>query len=213
MRYRLSVLLCIVICLAGCSASSSVIHPYKMDELSKVVAKNVASMKKQEVALADLIPDVHKWHKQFTLAELQGAKDAVSKKILDIQVKTGNDLAAQKKMMEKEMKYVSDPSFLKPHTLHKTWEVAQQAYMKQIALVDEAIAWQPVEQALASIKSYSVANPKSTKIAKLVSEAEKIKAQNEASAKSHAKAAQKKKIAKLTQEKNDLEGKLKCRKF
>ncbi|MBQ3967386.1 MAG: hypothetical protein II688_01705 [Lachnospiraceae bacterium] len=34
MRYRLSVLLCIVICLAGCSASSSVIHPYKMDELS-----------------------------------------------------------------------------------------------------------------------------------------------------------------------------------
>ena len=208
-------------------ASSKVYRSSEMAELKKALQDTITQIKQQqaaEKALADIIPDVHKWHEKFTLAELQGAKDAVKKKVLDIQVKAGGDLAAQKKLMEKEMLYVSDGNYLKPHTLHKTWEVAQQSYLKQIGIMDEKIAWQPVEQSLAAIKSYSAANPKSLKIANLIAEAEKIKASggsiasvmtkiaeaekikamNEASVISHAKKAMKEKVAKLTKQKADL---------
>lgn len=208
-------------------ANSVVYRKAQMEELKNALKGAIAEIKAQqaaEKALADIIPDVHKWHEQFTLAELQGAKDAVKKKVLDIQVKAGGDLAAQKKLMEKEMLYVSDGNYLKPHTLHKTWEVAQQSYLKQIGILDEKIAWQPVEQSLAAIKSYSAANPKSLKIANLIAEAEKIKAsggsiasvmdkiaeaekikaKNEASVISHAKKAMKEKVAKLTKQKADL---------
>ena len=212
-------------------ASSKVYRSSEMAELKKALQDTITQIKQQqaaEKALADIIPDVHKWHEKFTLAELQGAKDAVKKKVLDIQVKAGGDLAAQKKLMEKEMLYVSDGNYLKPHTLHKTWEVAQQSYLKQIGIMDEKIAWQPVEQSLAAIKSYSAANPKSLKIANLIAEAEKIKASggsiasvmtkiaeaekikamNEASVASHAKIAAQKKakeLADLQQKKVGLE--------
>lgn len=199
----------------------------EMAELKNALNTAIGNIKNQltmEKALSDVIPDVHKWHKQFTLDELKAANDAVQKKMLDIQAKTGSDLAMQKKLVGKEMMYVSDPNYLKVHTLHKTWEVAQQSYLKQIAIIDEKIAWEPIEKSLAAIKSYSAANPKSLKIAGLIAEAEKIKAsggsimsvqnkiaeaekikaKNEASVISHAKKAMKDKILKLTKQKTGL---------
>lgn len=195
-------------------------------ELKKMLQDTIQKIKQQQTAekvLSDVIPDVHKWHKQFSLAELGDVKDSIEK--FKVQKASKNyvsafnqlPLAKQKQLLENESKYVSDPTYFKPHTLHKTWEVAKSAYEKELSMVENAIAWEPVEYKLANIKAYSIANPKSSKIANLVAEAEKlkssggtiaeveakileaekIKAKNEASVLSHAKAAAAKKIKEL----------------
>lgn len=43
----------------------------KMQSITKIVAKAVSAIKKQEQALSDHIPNVHEWHKQYTLEELK----------------------------------------------------------------------------------------------------------------------------------------------
>ena len=52
-----------------------------MQTEARIVAKQVSAFKKQEAALSDLIPDVHGWHKQFSMAELQTVHDAVKAKL------------------------------------------------------------------------------------------------------------------------------------
>lgn len=48
---------------------------------TKKVAQAILAAKKAEQALADIIPNAHSWHKQFTMAQLQGVYDAVKSKI------------------------------------------------------------------------------------------------------------------------------------
>lgn len=43
----------------------------KMKSVTKIVAKAISEMKKQEQALSDHILNVHEWHKQYTLEELK----------------------------------------------------------------------------------------------------------------------------------------------
>lgn len=43
-----------------------------MQTETKKVAQAILAAKKAEQALADIIPNVHSWHQQFTMAELQG---------------------------------------------------------------------------------------------------------------------------------------------
>lgn len=43
----------------------------KMKSITKTVAKAVSAIKKQEQALSEHIPNVHEWHKQYTLEELK----------------------------------------------------------------------------------------------------------------------------------------------
>lgn len=218
-------------------ANSVVYRKAQMEELKNALKGAIAEIKAQqaaEKALADIIPDVHKWHEQFTLAELQKVKDSIptfkAGKATKYYVNNFEDLplAKQKQLLMDEAKYVSDANYFKPHTLHKTWEVAKSAYEKQVALVDEKIAWEATDIKLANIKVYSAANPKSLKIANLIAEAEKIKAaggsiadveakileaekikaKNEASVASHAKIAAQKKakeLADLQQKKVGLE--------
>ena len=217
-------------------ANSVVYRKAQMDELKNALKGAIADIKAQqtaEKALADIIPDVHKWHKQFTLAELQEVKNSIptfkAGKATKYYVNNFEDLslAKQKQLFEDEIKYVSDPDYHKPHTIKKTWEVAQSIYKKELAIVDEKIAWEATDIKLANIKVYSAANPKSLKIANLIAEAEKIKAaggsiadveakileaekikaKNEASVASHAKIAAQKKakeLADLQQKKADL---------
>ena len=52
-----------------------------MQTETKKVAQAILAAKKAEQALADIIPNVHSWHQQFTMAELQGVYDAVKSKI------------------------------------------------------------------------------------------------------------------------------------
>lgn len=52
-----------------------------MQTETKKVAQAILATKKAEQALADIIPNAHSWHKQFTIAQLQGVYDAVKSKI------------------------------------------------------------------------------------------------------------------------------------
>lgn len=148
-----------------------------------------------EAALADLIPDVHKWHRTFTISDLQGVKASIESTKMKVASKKGYaswdeiPLTQQKTLLEKEMMYVSNPNYLKPHTLHATWEVAQQAYLKQIAAVDEALAWQATDAHLATVQAWAKAHKGAKVIAKVVQEAETLKANGASIAEVEAKLA------------------------
>ncbi len=116
-----------------------------MYSLAKDTAKSLAAVKKDEKALSALIPNVHEWKKQFTSAELHQVFDAVEKKMATIAAKPLNTykynsiLEQQKALIESEIKYVADPAFLKPHSIYPTWKVAQDAYSKQLDIVQYKI--------------------------------------------------------------------------
>ena len=132
---------------------------------TKALAQQLLDIRAQEKALADLIPDVHMWHQQFTMAELKKAHSAVLDKLTDI---APWSLEAQKKALEKEIKYVADPTFMKPHSLHPTWKVAQDAYARQLSDVIYKIETKKISQELAPIEQWLAEHPKASKVASLV---------------------------------------------
>jgi hypothetical protein len=109
----------------------------EMDAETQKVLQALKDMREQERALEDLIPDVHKWHKQFTLAELQEAHKSVEDTIAFWQTKYGANLAAGTNLetlqteLEKKIKFVENPGAYKAGAVQsKTWQVKQSAYMK-----------------------------------------------------------------------------------
>lgn len=148
----------------------------KMQSISNEVEKVIGEMQKQEEALSNLIPNVHEWHKQFSMTELQQTHAAVQKKLNDI---SGLPLAEQKKKLEMEIKYVEDPTYLKPHTQYPTWKVSQDAYIKKLNEVVVKIEIEAVEQQLAVVKAWSVNHPKSLNVANLLAEAQSASANSE----------------------------------
>lgn len=137
----------------------------KMQELAKTVAKHVSAMKKQEAAISDLIPDAHNWHKQFTMKELINAYTAIETKLADL---SGKSLAEQKKILEKEIKYVEDPTFLKPHTQYPTWKVVQDAYAEKLKDVIYQQKVESIKAQMSVVESWSANHPKSLKVANLL---------------------------------------------
>lgn len=104
---------------------------YNNDEMAALKAKMQATIsqiqqqKAAEKAISDIIPDAHQWHKQFTMAELNQVHTAVKSKLKQL-----STLSEENKLkgLQKEIKYVSDATYLKPHTLYPTWEVSKSAY-------------------------------------------------------------------------------------
>lgn len=137
----------------------------KMQELAKTVAQSVSAMKKQEAAISDLIPDAHNWHKQFTMKELINAYTAIETKLADL---SGKSLAEQKKILEKEIKYVEDPTFLKPHTQYPTWKVVQDAYAEKLKDVIYQQKVESIKAQMSVVESWSANHPKSLKVANLL---------------------------------------------
>lgn len=137
----------------------------KMQELAKTVAQHVSAMKKQEAAISDLIPDAHNWHKQFTMKELINAYTAIETKLADL---SGKSLAEQKKILEKEIKYVEDPTFLKPHTQYPTWKVVQDAYAEKLKDVIYQQKVESIKAQMSVVESWSANHPKSLKVANLL---------------------------------------------
>lgn len=137
----------------------------KMQELAKTVAQHVSAMKKQEAAISDLIPDAHNWHKQFTMKELINAYTAIETKLADL---SGKSLAEQKKILEKEIKYVEDPTFLKPHTQYPTWKVVQDAYAEKLKDVIYQQKVESIKAKMSVVESWSANHPKSLKVANLL---------------------------------------------
>lgn len=123
----------------------------KMKVEAKNVALKVSEIKKQENALSALIPDAHEWHKQFSMSELEAVYDAVDKKLSSM---SGMTLQEKLKSFTKEAAYVADPTYLKPHKLYPTWQVAESAYTKQVGIVKEAIEWEDINAVLSEAKSF-----------------------------------------------------------
>lgn len=136
---------------------------------TRALAQSVLAMKKAEQALSAIIPDAHTWHEQFTLAELQQVYAAVESKLANISTLP---LYEQVKAIEKEIKWVSDPTYLKPHKQYPTWNVAQDAYMKKLDEVKKQIAVAEAKDAIDKLKVYVTSHPKATTVANAVLEAE-----------------------------------------
>ena len=134
---------------------------------AKLIMDKIKLVKEFEAQVIDLIPDVHEWHKQFTMNELISAHDAIEKTFAKMQ---GKSLAEQKKMLEKEIKYVEDPTFLKPHTQYPTWKVVQDAYA---AKLEEVIYQQKIEAIkaqMAPVETWSMQHPQSMNVANLLND-------------------------------------------
>lgn len=147
---------------------------------AKAVAKQAAAIHKDEYQLSALIPDVHTWKQTFTSAELHDVYDAVEKKLAAL---SPLDLKAQAKKLDFEIKYVEHPSYYKAGAVqHKTWEVAQAAYTKQLGKVNDAIDWQDINDVLHEAKTFKT---KSKPYLDLISQLEAaISSKNKADAQS-----------------------------
>lgn len=101
-----------------------------------------------EDALSDLIEDVRSWHKTFTIKELQLAHDAIGKQFAKIDSLSTYD--EKFKALEKEIKYVEDPNYLKKHTIYPTWKVVQDAYSKKYDILLYEKYWADVSTSYSS---------------------------------------------------------------
>lgn len=99
----------------------------------------IEEMKKAEDELSDLIPDAHKWHKEFTLEELKSTHAAVQKKLA-----TFEDMPLE--VQASKLKY------------EVQW-VAESAYKAQHAAVLEKIEWQKVDDQIEGLSSFKTKSP------------------------------------------------------
>ena len=151
---------------------------------TKAVAKQIAALQNEAKAMSDIIPDAKGWMKQFSASDLQKVKKAVEDNIVKWSDKYAVDSYLQSKYasledyltykLGEEVKYVTDATYLKPHTLYPTSKVAEGAYMKQIAIVQHKIEMKALAADIADIKKWSLAHPNSKKVASLLDDAEQL---------------------------------------
>lgn len=110
----------------------------------------IEEMKKAEDELSDLIPDAHKWHKEFTLEELKSTHVAVQKKLAIFEEMP---LQEQAYDLEYEVQWVAD------NKKYSTWRVAESAYKAQHAAVLEKIEWQKVDDQIEGLSSFKTKSP------------------------------------------------------
>ena len=122
---------------------------------AKRVANAVKNMRMEEKALSDIIPDIHKWHSQFSISELKEARKAIEKTISKL---NQSSLESFKSGLQFEADWVIQ------HSSYSTKYVAEAAYKNQIRIIDEKIYWRDnrsiADKLLAKI-AYS--NPKISK--------------------------------------------------
>lgn len=140
-----------------------------MQTETKKVAQAILAAKKAEQALADIIPNVHSWHQQFTMAELQGVYDAVKSKI---EGWSGLSLEQQAKKLHFEAYDFLGGNMKGVQQKYATWKVSQEAYIKKLDAVNYKIAIKQVTEELDTVKQWSAEHPKSLNVAKLLSDAE-----------------------------------------
>lgn len=140
----------------------------RMQEATRALAQQILAMRKEEQALSALIPDVHTWHKQFTIEELKQVYSAVEKKLQYISTLP---LELQAKKLNFEIQYIANPSAYKAGAIqHITWQVAQSSYKLLLNRVEYSIAIDKVNAKLATIEKWC-ATSKSKKVPLLLNEA------------------------------------------
>lgn len=119
---------------------------------AKTLANAISAIKKDELSLSTLIPDVNKWHKQFTSQELHGVYDAVEAKLAQWQSLT---LEQQAKKLQFEAIDFLGGNMHGVQQKYATWKVSQAAYLKKLDEVNTAIDWTNINKAYADVKGYS----------------------------------------------------------
>ena len=119
---------------------------------AKTLANTISVIKKDELSLSTLIPDVNKWHKQFTSQELHGVYDAVEAKLAQWQSLTLEQKA--KKLQFEAIDFLGG-NMHGVQQKYATWKVSQAAYLKKLDEVNTAIDWININKAYADVKGYS----------------------------------------------------------
>lgn len=146
----------------------------KMQSIAKEVEKVIGEMQKQEEALSNLIPNVHEWHKRFTLDELKGVYSAVEKKLASW---GGLTLQEQSKKLKFEAEEYFGTDKYGAQTKYKTWGVAQEAYKMHLDKVQYKIDKQEIEASVSHSFSFAQ-KTKSVKVKQLVSELQSLLGNN-----------------------------------
>lgn len=118
---------------------------------AKTLANAISAIKKDELSLSALIPDVNKWHKQFTSQELHGVYDAVEAKLAQWQSLM---LEQQAKKLQFEAIDFLGGNMHGVQQKYATWKVSQAAYLKKFDEVKTAIDWVNINKAYADVKGY-----------------------------------------------------------
>lgn len=118
---------------------------------AKTLANAISAIKKDELSLSALIPDVNKWHKQFTSHELHGVYDAVESKLAQWQSLT---LEKQASKLQFEAVDFLGGNMHGVQQKYATWKVSQAAYLKKLDEVKTAIDWVNINKAYADVKGY-----------------------------------------------------------
>ena len=128
----------------------------KQQAAVKDLAKKIASINKKLAELEDIIPNAKIWHKQFTIGDLVTAYDKIKVNIQSWQ--STMSLPELLAKYEKEMKYVIDPTYMKPHKTYPTAKVAEAAYAKQFSIVQDKIFWKSLEDQYKIIDAFKTAS-------------------------------------------------------
>lgn len=118
---------------------------------AKTLANAISTIKKDELSLSVLIPDVNKWHKQFSSQELHGVYDAVEAKLAQWQSLT---LEKQASKLQFEAVDFLGGNMNGVQQKYATWKVSQAAYLKKLDEVNTAIDWVNINKAYGDVKGY-----------------------------------------------------------
>lgn len=136
---------------------------------TRALAQQIVAIKKQLQSMSSIIPKAQQWSDQFTVSELQATHDAVQNKLAQI---ASLPIDKQIKKLENEIKYVCDPTYLKPHSIYPTWKVSQSAYMQELAKVKHQQKVNELTAKLNVLKTYLTVHTKATVLATLIGQAE-----------------------------------------
>lgn len=137
----------------------------KIEEQARAVAKQVAALNKQLRGMESLIDNPKQWLAQgFKVADLQKVHDAVESNMqkwndayttdayLKSKYATVEDYLLHK--LSYEIAYVADPSKFKAGAAqYPTWEVAQNAYLKQQTNVQDILVWRDIQSQQATLSA------------------------------------------------------------
>lgn len=108
-------------------------------------------------AIRDLIPDVDKYHKRFTIKELEETYKVVKNQIKFYEQKYGGDPDRLLSKLIDQREYTIDPtqfSYGKGKTRHKLWEVARDGYIVRTKQVVAEIRRKKAVDALGELEKF-----------------------------------------------------------
>ena len=124
----------------------------KMQELEKTVAQSVSAMKKQEAALADLMPNAHELHQSHSMNELKEAYnelDGVMKKWLSKYSYSSVDTAPLEHLRNK-----LDFELTNPTISYSQKEIIKKAITEKIRFINQKLAWNDLISKAASLRTF-----------------------------------------------------------